>query len=89
VNRGELGPVVVLLVVGLLVAVSGALAVRAIGRRRDFGTPVDRATFTTLHRASRAASHLREGLTPEGCSRASRALRGLLGTPAIAITNGV
>jgi len=87
-NRGDVSSVVVLLVVGLVVAVAGALAVRAIGRRRDFGTPTDKATFATLHRASRAASHLREGLTPEGCSRASRALRGLLGTPAIAITNG-
>lgn len=87
-NRGGVGSVAVLLIVGLTVAVAAALVVRTIGRRRDFGTPADRATFETLHRATRAASHLREGLTPEGCSRASRALRGLLGTPAIAITDG-
>jgi two-component system LytT family sensor kinase len=70
----------VLLAVGLLVAV------RSLRRRHDLGTPVDRATFATLHTASLAAPHLREGLTPSGASRAARHLRALLGTPAVAIS---
>ncbi|GAB2692770.1 sensor histidine kinase [Thalassiella azotivora] len=69
----------VLLVTGLL------LALRSVRRRGDLGSPVDRATFTTLHTASLAAPHLREGLTPSGAQRAARHLRALLGTPAVAI----
>ncbi|MFP5347436.1 MAG: histidine kinase, partial [Actinomycetes bacterium] len=40
----------------------------------------------TLHTASLAAPHLREGLTPSGATRAARHLRALLGTPAVAIS---
>ena len=75
-----------LLLAALVLAVALALAVRAVRRRTDLGTPTDRATFATLHTASLAAPHLREGLTPSGAVKAARHLRVLLGTPALAIT---
>ncbi|MEX5711613.1 histidine kinase [Parafrankia sp. FMc6] len=60
---------------------------RAERRRRDLGTPADRATFATLHTASLAAPHLRSGLTPDGAARAVRHLRALLGTAAVALVD--
>src|SRR6266508_181250 len=54
-------------------------------RRRELGTPADRATYATLHKASLAAPSLREGLTAAAARRAGRHLRDLLGTEAIAI----
>jgi len=54
-------------------------------RRREFGSPVDRKTYDTLHTASRASQHLRDGLTPEGASKAARHLRAMLGAEAIAL----
>jgi two-component system, LytTR family, sensor kinase len=69
-----------LTVVALLLGL--ALALR---RRRDLRSPVDRATYDTLHTTSLAAPHLRDGLTPDGAARATRHLRSLLGTPAIAL----
>ncbi|MGW6278882.1 histidine kinase [Kribbella sp. NPDC055071] len=54
-------------------------------RRKHFGTPADKATYATLHTASLASPHLREGLTPAAAGKASRHLRDLLGTAAIAI----
>lgn len=71
----------VLLVVGVL------LWVRTVRRRGDLGSDADRATFATLHTASLAAPHLRDGLTPTGAERAVRHLRALLGTPAVALTD--
>ncbi len=56
-------------------------------RRRDLGTPAEHATFTTLHTASLAAPPLREGLTVTGAHKAIRALRALLGTPAVALVD--
>src|SRR3954470_6250752 len=82
---GALGPYPVLALATVLVAGTAALVVRGILRRRDLGTPADRATFATLHRASQAAPHLREGLTPTGARRAVRHLRALLGTRAVAL----
>jgi len=58
---------------------------RVVRRRRDFGSPVDRTTYDTLHSASLASKHLRDGLTPQGASRAARHLRAMLGTQAIAL----
>jgi two-component system, LytTR family, sensor kinase len=83
--NGALGPYPVLALATLLVAGTAALLVRSILRRRDLGTPAERATFTTLHRASLAAPHLREGLTPTGARRAVRHLRALLGARAVAL----
>ncbi|WP_119729539.1 sensor histidine kinase [Thermomonospora amylolytica] len=57
-------------------------------RRRELGSPVDRATFQTLHTASLAAPPLRAGLTEQAAQKAGRHLRELLGSAAIAITDG-
>jgi two-component system LytT family sensor kinase len=56
--------------------------------RRSFGSSADRATFATLHEASLAAPPLRAGLSESGASRAVRHLRTLLGTHAVALTDG-
>jgi two-component system, LytTR family, sensor kinase len=76
--------------VAVLVAVLVVLALPLLrGRsRRSFGTSADRATFATLHEASQAAPPLRSGLTPAGAARAVRHLRALLGTSAVALTDG-
>ncbi len=76
--------VVALAVVALAVVVVGLLLLL---RRRRFVSEVDRATYDTLHTASLAARHLRDGLTPEGAERATRQLRSMLGSRAIAITD--
>src|SRR5918911_55103 len=81
----SLGPFPVLALATLVVAGTAAAVVRGILRRRDLGTPAERATFTTLHTASLAAPHLREGLTPTGARRAVRHLRALLGARAVAL----
>jgi len=86
-GSGIVGPVSALVAATLAVAVVGALVARALLRRRDLGTPADRATFATLHTASLAAPHLREGLTAAGATRAARHLRTLLGTSAIALVD--
>jgi two-component system LytT family sensor kinase len=75
------------MVVVLLVALTLPL-LRAGRTRRLLGTPADRATYATLHTASLAAPPLRSGLTAAGASRAARHLRALLGTPAVALTDG-
>jgi two-component system LytT family sensor kinase len=59
--------------------------IRAGRRRREFGSPVDRKTYDTLHTASRASKHLHEGLTAQGASKAAKHLRAMLGTQAIAL----
>jgi two-component system, LytTR family, sensor kinase len=59
--------------------------IRAGRRRREFGSPVDRKTYDTLHTASLASKHLHEGLTPQGASKAARHLRAMLGTQAVAL----
>ncbi|MGW0120387.1 histidine kinase [Streptomyces sp. NPDC003327] len=53
----------------------------------DLGTPVERATFHTLHTASLAAPPLRAGLTEETARKAARTLRSLLGTEALCLTD--
>src|SRR5437764_8875463 len=87
-GEATLGPFPVLALALLVVAGTAALTVRAILRRRDLGTPAERATFTTLHTASLAAPHLREGLTPTGARRAVRHLRALLDARAVALVAG-
>ncbi|MEV7114861.1 sensor histidine kinase [Streptomyces anulatus] len=56
-------------------------------RPSDVGTPVEHATFETLHTASLAAPPLRAGLTEESARRAARRLRSLLGTDALCLTD--
>ena len=76
--------VLVLAAVALFVVLAGLLRLL---RRRRFVSEVDRATYETLHTASLAARHLRDGLTPEGAERATRQLRSMLGSRAIALAD--
>lgn len=87
VSVAGIGPWTTLALAAFGVGLIAAMMVRALLSRRDLGTPADRGTFTTLHTASAAAPHLREGLTPAGAARAARHLRSLLATPAIALTD--
>ncbi|MFD3719451.1 histidine kinase [Streptomyces sp. NPDC058674] len=57
------------------------------GTALDLGTPVERATFHTLHTASLAAPPLRAGLTEDAARKAARRLRSLLGTEALCLTD--
>ena len=80
--------VIVLLV--LLLFGGGLLTGRRTARpvrTSDVGTPVEHATFETLHTASLAAPPLRAGLTEESARRSSRRLRSLLGTDALCLTD--
>ncbi|MFD6529821.1 sensor histidine kinase [Streptomyces sp. NPDC060184] len=56
-------------------------------RPSDVGTPVEHATFETLHTASLAAPPLRAGLTDDSARRSARRLRSLLGTDALCLTD--
>ncbi|MBW3703204.1 sensor histidine kinase [Streptomyces griseus] len=76
-------PAVLLLGAGYLV---GRRTARPL-RPSDVGTPVEHATFETLHTASLAAPPLRAGLTEESPGRAARRLRSLLGTDALCLTD--
>ncbi|MET7759289.1 histidine kinase [Streptomyces sp. NPDC005389] len=69
--------------------VLGRFTARRAGRAADpdLGTPVERATFHTLHTASLAAPPLRAGLTVETARRAAGTLRSLLGTEALCLTD--
>lgn len=74
--------------------VAGALAVglvvllrRLVLASRDLGTDEERATYRTLHLASRAAAHLRGGLGEPEAARAVRHLRALLGCESVALTD--
>ncbi|MBA4864002.1 histidine kinase [Streptomyces sp. PSKA54] len=55
--------------------------------RSDVGSPVEHATFETLHTASLAAPPLRAGLTEDTARKSARRLRTLLGTDALCLTN--
>ncbi|MFJ8543685.1 sensor histidine kinase [Streptomyces sp. NPDC093586] len=80
---------------GLVVAVLPLLAAGFwLGRRTarpqhlgGLGTPVEHATFQTLHTASLATPPLRAGLTEETARKSARKLRSLLGTDALCLTD--
>lgn len=80
---------------GVCVAVLPMLAAgfwlgRRTARQRSLGglgTPVEHATFETLHTASLAAPPLRAGLTEETARKSARRLRTLLGTDALCLTD--
>ncbi|GAA3367825.1 histidine kinase [Streptomyces sannanensis] len=78
-----LSSVPLLLAAGFLL---GRRTVRA-ARPSDVGTPVEHATFETLHTASLAAPPLRSGLTEDSARKAARRLRSLLGTNALCLTD--
>ena len=72
-------------VIGLLVAVIVYLVGR--GRRNTFATPLEKATFGTLHTVALAAPALREGLSSSSAAFALPYLRTLLDSPALAMTD--
>lgn len=74
--------------------VAGALAVglvvllrRLVVSSKELGTDAERATYQTLHLASRAAKHLRGGVGEQDAIRAGRHLRALLGCDSLAIVD--
>ncbi|MDQ0574202.1 sensor histidine kinase [Agromyces albus] len=73
--------------IGIALTVLFQLVWRLMRGARDLGSDAERATFRTLSLASRAAVHLRGGLDTGDLHRASRALRSLLASDAIAIAN--
>ncbi|MEV7085250.1 histidine kinase [Streptomyces sp. NPDC093085] len=80
----------VLIVLGPLLLAGGFVLGRRTARPErtsDVGTPVEHATFETLHTASLAAPPLRAGLTEESARRAAPRLRSLLGTDALCLTD--
>ena len=74
-------------VIAAAIAVVVAVGLKVLRSFRELGTDAERATYKTLHAASRAGQHLRTGLNPAGAAKASRQLRGLLGCDALAITD--
>jgi two-component system, LytTR family, sensor kinase len=77
-----------LLLTGLLVVVVVVVLVMLVRTRRNtFATPLEKATFGTLHTVSLAAPVLREGLSPDSARLALPYLRTLLETCALAMTD--
>lgn len=74
-------------VIALAVAVVVGVGLKMLRSFRELGTDAERATYNTLHAASKAGQHLRTGLNPAGAAKASRQLRALLGCDALAITD--
>lgn len=74
-------------VIVLAVAVVVGVGLKVIRSFRELGTDAERATYQTLHAASRAGQYLRTGLHAAGAARASKQLRSLLGCDALAITD--
>lgn len=74
-------------VIVMAVAVVVGVGLKLVRSFRDLGTDAERATYNTLHAASRAGQHLRGGLEPAGAAKASKQLRALLGCEALAITD--
>ena len=79
--------VIGVLVITLTIALVGAIGFKLLRSWRELGTDAERATYTTLHSASLAGQHLRNGLEPVGAAKASKHLRSLLGCEALAITD--
>jgi two-component system LytT family sensor kinase len=76
---------VIVIVMPILLLTVAWVVMRVTRRRGEFGSPVDRKTYETLHTASRASQHLGNGLTPQGATKAAKHLRAMLGTEAIAL----
>ncbi|HKU31246.1 MAG TPA: histidine kinase [Arthrobacter sp.] len=74
-------------VIVLAVAVVVGVGLKVIRSFRELGTDAERATYQTLHAASRAGQHLRTGLHAAGAAKASRQLRSMLRCDALAITD--
>jgi len=79
---------VLLALVGLLLAAVIVVTVLLVRTRRNmYGTPLQKATFGTLHSVALAAPVLREGLSRSSAEFALPYLRTLLETVALAITD--
>jgi two-component system, LytTR family, sensor kinase len=77
-----------LVAAGVIVAMVVLVVVLILRNRRNtFATPLERATFATLHTVALAAPLLREGLSPTSASFALPYLRQLLDTCALAMTD--
>jgi two-component system LytT family sensor kinase len=81
-------PTVLLSAIGLAFVTSlVALFYFLRNRRNNFATPLERATFGTLHTVALAAPSLREGLSQSSASFALPYLRQLLDTCALTMTD--
>ena len=88
---GELlgSPVALLILLGLLVVTLVVTIVLFFRYKRNtFATPLEKATFGTLHTVALAAPALREGLSKSSAEFALPYLRTLLETCALAMTDG-
>ena len=84
-----LGSSTALVIAGVVIAVMVVIVVILFRRnkRNTFATPLERATFATLHTVALAAPALREGLNRTSVSFALPYLRQLLDTCALAMTD--
>jgi two-component system, LytTR family, sensor kinase len=82
-------PPLLVLAAGIIVGLLLAAAIYAIarGRRTTLATPLEKATFGTLHTVALAAPALREGLSSSSAGFALPYLRTLLDNPALAMTD--
>jgi two-component system, LytTR family, sensor kinase len=80
-------PTLYVVLVAVVVLVTAALLIyRRLRRRHAFASPLERATFSTLHTVSLAAPALREGLSESSAQFAVPYLRTLLDTEALSMT---
>lgn len=77
----------VVLAVLLVLAVGAAVFYFVRNRRNAFASPLERATFGTLHTVALAAPALRQGLSPSSAEFALPYLRQLLDTCALTMTD--
>ncbi|GAY08432.1 sensor histidine kinase [Pseudonocardia sp. N23] len=88
---GELlsSPTALLVLVGVVIIVLLVVLFLQLrrARRNTFATPLERATFATLHTVALAAPALREGLSPNSANFALPYLRVLLDTCALTMTD--
>lgn len=71
----------------LAMAAVVAVGLKVVRSQRDLGSDAERATYRTLHAASRAGKSLRNGLEPAGAAKAVRQLRSILGCDGLAMTD--
>lgn len=76
-------PTAIVVAGSMLLVLAAVLVMR--GRRQGFLSDTDRATYATLHAATLAGRHLRDGLDPTSAERAGRHLLTLLDASALAI----
>jgi two-component system, LytTR family, sensor kinase len=83
----DLPTVAIVIIAPITLLLLAWVLTRAARRRLEFSSPVDHKTYDTLHTASLAAKHLREGLTTQGAPKAAKHLRAMLGTQALALSD--